>query len=147
MQKSVVIDYLPECVCRYRSEWAIVAVDVIRATTTAITAAATAGVAFQHRPLKRRWHSLRNSMTLSWPVNPGGKCRLPSKWKQPCSTLEPYRYTSASGPGLLLWHKGNSRSGFVCSHLPEVFSKLLRAGGLLGHASRSRGNHRRGKPG
>ena len=41
MQKSVVIDYLPECVCRYRPEWAIVAVDVIRATTTAITAAAT----------------------------------------------------------------------------------------------------------
>ena len=41
MQKSVVIDYSPECVWRYRPEWAIVAVDVIRATTTAITAAAT----------------------------------------------------------------------------------------------------------
>ena len=41
MQKSVVIDYLPESVSRYRPEWAIVAVDVIRATTTAITAAAT----------------------------------------------------------------------------------------------------------
>jgi 2-phosphosulfolactate phosphatase len=41
VRKSVVIDYLPECVYRYRPEWAIVAVDVIRATTTAITAAAT----------------------------------------------------------------------------------------------------------
>ncbi len=41
MQNSVVIDYLPECVCRYGPECAIVAVDVIRATTTAITAAAT----------------------------------------------------------------------------------------------------------
>jgi 2-phosphosulfolactate phosphatase len=41
VQKSVVIDYLPECVCRYRPEWAVVAVDVIRATTTAVTAAAT----------------------------------------------------------------------------------------------------------
>jgi 2-phosphosulfolactate phosphatase len=41
MRKSVVIDYLPESVCRYRPGWAIVAVDVIRATTTAITAAAT----------------------------------------------------------------------------------------------------------
>ena len=40
MQKSVVIDCFPECVSRYRPEWAIVAVDVIRATTTAITAAA-----------------------------------------------------------------------------------------------------------
>ena len=41
MPKSVVIDYLPESARRYRSGWAIVAVDVIRATTTAITAAAT----------------------------------------------------------------------------------------------------------
>lgn len=41
MLKSVVIDYLPESVSRYRQGWAIVAVDVIRATTTAITAAAT----------------------------------------------------------------------------------------------------------
>jgi 2-phosphosulfolactate phosphatase len=39
MGKSVVIDYLPESVARYRREYAIVAVDVIRATTTAITAA------------------------------------------------------------------------------------------------------------
>ena len=41
MRKSVVIDWLPESVSRYRIGWAIVAVDVIRATTTAITAAAT----------------------------------------------------------------------------------------------------------
>ena len=40
MQKTVVIDYLPEAASRYRVGWAIVAVDVIRATTTAITAAA-----------------------------------------------------------------------------------------------------------
>jgi 2-phosphosulfolactate phosphatase len=40
VRKSVVIDYLPESVSRYRPGWAIVAVDVIRATTTAITAAA-----------------------------------------------------------------------------------------------------------
>jgi 2-phosphosulfolactate phosphatase len=40
VQKSVVIDYLPESVSRYRNGWAVVAIDVIRATTTAITAAA-----------------------------------------------------------------------------------------------------------
>jgi len=40
VQKTVVIDYLPEAASRYRVGWAIVAVDVIRATTTAITAAA-----------------------------------------------------------------------------------------------------------
>jgi len=41
MQRSVVIDYLAESVPRYRDGWAIVVVDVIRATTTAITAAST----------------------------------------------------------------------------------------------------------
>src|SRR5690242_13683761 len=41
MPKSVVIDFFPQSVCRYRSGWAMVAVDVIRATTTAVTAAAT----------------------------------------------------------------------------------------------------------
>jgi 2-phosphosulfolactate phosphatase len=40
MRQSVVIDYLPESVRHYRPGWAVVAVDVIRATTTAITAAA-----------------------------------------------------------------------------------------------------------
>jgi 2-phosphosulfolactate phosphatase len=40
MRKSVAIDYLPESVARYRQGWAIVVVDVIRATTTAVTAAA-----------------------------------------------------------------------------------------------------------
>lgn len=41
MSKSFVIDCLPESVRRYQAGWAVVAVDVIRATTTAITAAAT----------------------------------------------------------------------------------------------------------
>lgn len=38
---TVVIDCFPESVARYRSGYAVVAVDVIRATTTAISAAAT----------------------------------------------------------------------------------------------------------
>src|SRR6516162_2644252 len=41
MERTVVIDCLPESAARYRRGWAIVVVDVIRATTTAITAAAT----------------------------------------------------------------------------------------------------------
>jgi len=40
VRKTFAIDYLPESARRYRMGWAIVAVDVIRATTTAITAAA-----------------------------------------------------------------------------------------------------------
>ncbi len=40
MARSVAIDFLPESVAGYRDDHAIVAVDVIRATTTAVTAAA-----------------------------------------------------------------------------------------------------------
>jgi 2-phosphosulfolactate phosphatase len=38
MRGEVVVDYFPEAVDRYRRGWAVVAVDVIRATTTAVTA-------------------------------------------------------------------------------------------------------------
>jgi 2-phosphosulfolactate phosphatase len=41
MQKAVIIDRLIGSALRYRQGWAIVVVDVIRATTTAITAAAS----------------------------------------------------------------------------------------------------------
>lgn len=40
MRRTVVIDFLPESAAHYRAGWAVVAIDVIRATTTAITAAA-----------------------------------------------------------------------------------------------------------
>ncbi len=40
MQKTVVIDCFPECVETYRNGYALVAVDVIRATTTAVTGVA-----------------------------------------------------------------------------------------------------------
>ena len=40
MQKTFLIDGLPESAARYREGWAVVAIDVIRATTMAITAAA-----------------------------------------------------------------------------------------------------------
>jgi 2-phosphosulfolactate phosphatase len=40
MSKSVVIDCFPESAARYGSDYAIVVVDVLRATTTAVTAAA-----------------------------------------------------------------------------------------------------------
>jgi 2-phosphosulfolactate phosphatase len=38
MKKTFVVDYLPESARRYKAGWAVVAVDVIRATTLAVTA-------------------------------------------------------------------------------------------------------------
>ncbi|HKT10608.1 MAG TPA: 2-phosphosulfolactate phosphatase [Terriglobia bacterium] len=43
MQKQVVIDCFPESASKYRNGYAVVAVDVIRATTSAITVAAKGG--------------------------------------------------------------------------------------------------------
>lgn len=40
MRPTVAIDFLPEAAARYGPGWAVVCVDVIRATTTAVTAAA-----------------------------------------------------------------------------------------------------------
>lgn len=40
MSRAVVVDFLPESALRYGRGWAVVAIDVIRATTTAVTAAA-----------------------------------------------------------------------------------------------------------
>jgi len=40
MKRRVVIDCFPSCVWQYREGWAVVAVDVIRAMTTAVTAVA-----------------------------------------------------------------------------------------------------------
>jgi len=40
MTRTVVIDCFPESLWRYRKGWAVVAVDVVRATTTAVTAVA-----------------------------------------------------------------------------------------------------------
>jgi 2-phosphosulfolactate phosphatase len=41
MQKTVVIDCFPGCVARYRRGYTVVAIDVVRATTTAATAVAS----------------------------------------------------------------------------------------------------------
>jgi 2-phosphosulfolactate phosphatase len=41
MARQVVIDCFPESLARYRDGWTVVAVDVIRATTTAVTAVAS----------------------------------------------------------------------------------------------------------
>ncbi|HEX5413001.1 MAG TPA: 2-phosphosulfolactate phosphatase [Terriglobia bacterium] len=46
MQKQVIIDCFPESVLKYPEDYAVVAVDVIRATTSAITIAARGGHCF-----------------------------------------------------------------------------------------------------
>ena len=55
MHKTVVIDCFPESVHRYVEYGAIVAIDVIRATTTAVTAVATGRRCFPVPSLDAAW--------------------------------------------------------------------------------------------
>ena len=69
MAKSVIIDYLPESVHKYRSGWAIVAVDVIRATTTAVTAVSTGRRCFPAPTVEAALAIARDSRIPCWQVN------------------------------------------------------------------------------
>ena len=68
MPKTVVIDCLAESVRRYRPGWAIVAVDVIRATTTAVTAAACGRRCF---PVRDAEAALATARRLTEPLLAG----------------------------------------------------------------------------
>ena len=65
MNPKVVIDYLPESVRHYREGYAIVAVDVIRATTTAITSVALGWRCFPAASIE---HALPLAAKLSHPL-------------------------------------------------------------------------------
>jgi 2-phosphosulfolactate phosphatase len=62
---SVVIDFLPEALAQYREGYAIVAIDVIRATTTAVTAAATGRRCFPEPTIEG---ALARAATLERPL-------------------------------------------------------------------------------
>jgi 2-phosphosulfolactate phosphatase len=61
MKKTIAIDYLPESVTRYQDDYAVVAIDVIRATTAAITAVAMSRACF---PVSSIQEALRVAGTL-----------------------------------------------------------------------------------
>lgn len=65
MTKKVVIDYLPESVRHYREGYAIVAIDVIRATTTAISSVAAGWRCF---PVSSLEHALPVAARLNHPL-------------------------------------------------------------------------------
>src|SRR5438105_494055 len=68
MQKAFLIDGLPESALRYREGWAVVAVDVIRATTMAVTAAALGRVCY---PVDCLDAALRLARLLQYPLLAG----------------------------------------------------------------------------
>lgn len=61
MNKTFRICYLPESALQYREGWAVVAVDVIRATTMAVTAASLGWECYPVGSLQAAWELARNS--------------------------------------------------------------------------------------
>ena len=109
MKRSVVIDCLPESVSRYRAGWAIVAVDVIRATTTAITSVATGRRCFPTPTIEA---ALTLAQEFKDPVLAGESSGIiPPGFEMdnsPSQAQRPHRHTPPSRPGFLFRHQGDS---------------------------------------
>jgi 2-phosphosulfolactate phosphatase len=148
VRKTVVIDYLPESVRRYRPEWAIVAVDVIRATTTAITAAANGWRCF---PVPTIEAALELALEFDNPLlagESGGKMSAafeidnsPAQIVSRTDTHRPLVLVSSSGTKVI--HEAAGREGiylgcfrsysFLASYLAERHSHVAIIGaGSLG---------------
>ena len=104
VSKSVIIDFLPESVSRYRSGWAVVAIDVIRATSTAITAAASGRRCF---PTPSVEAALALAQTLDQPVLAGEfGGGMPAGFEANNSPAEFARRTDIHRPAVLVSSSG-----------------------------------------
>jgi 2-phosphosulfolactate phosphatase len=100
----VTIDFLPESVSRYRTGWAIVAIDVIRATTTAITAAASGRRCFPSPSVDA---ALATARTLKHPVLAGEfGGAIPAGFEANNSPAEFARRTDIHRPAVLVSSSG-----------------------------------------
>jgi 2-phosphosulfolactate phosphatase len=104
MQKTVAIDFLPESVSRYRSGWAVVVVDVIRATTTAITAAASGRRCFTAPDVET---ALTIAKGFSHPLLAGeARGAMPAGFEMDNSPAQLMRRTDTNRPLILVSSSG-----------------------------------------
>jgi 2-phosphosulfolactate phosphatase len=108
MANTVIIDCFPESIKQYRNEYAVVAVDVIRATTTAVTAAAKGHRCF---PVPSIEAALPLAARLTHPLLVGelggnmpygfDMTNSPAELAQRTDTLAPIILLSSSGTKLM----------------------------------------------
>jgi len=147
MTCTVAIDYLPESVQRYRDGYAVVAVDVIRATTTAVTAVAAGRRCF---PVSTLEDAFRLARSLSNPLlagELGGD--MPQGFHMNNSPAELERRTDIQRPLILLSTSGTRlinlaapnkvylacfrNYGRLARHLAGVYPKIA----VIGAGSRN----------
>jgi 2-phosphosulfolactate phosphatase len=104
MTKSVIIDFLPESVRKYNTGWAIVVIDVIRATTTAITAVAAGRRCFASPSVDA---ALATARTLEHPLLAGEfGGEMPAGFEANNSPVEFARRTDVHRPAVLVSSSG-----------------------------------------
>jgi len=104
MRKTVLIDSLPESGLRYRQGWTVVAVDVIRATTMAVTAASTGRSCY---PVDSLGEAFRLAAKLPNPILAGEiDGHMPSGFDMNNSPAELVQRNDISRPLILLSSSG-----------------------------------------
>jgi 2-phosphosulfolactate phosphatase len=104
MRKTVLVDSLPESGLRYRQGWTVVAVDVIRATTMAVTAASTGRACY---PVDSLAEAFRLAATLRNPILAGEiDGDMPSGFDMNNSPAELVKRSDISRPLILLSSSG-----------------------------------------
>lgn len=147
MQKQVIIDCFPESAHKYRKGYAVVAIDVIRATTSAITIAANGGrclpvpsvdAAFQ---LKGKLNNPLLSGEIAGALAPGFHLNnSPSELEMRDITGRPVILLSSSGTRLIHQARGCDtvhlacfrNYGFVARHLAGLLPRVA----VIGAGSR-----------
>jgi len=148
MGKTFVIDYLPESALRYRNDCAVVAVDVIRATTMAITAVKrgrqcypvnTLDAAFQ---LAQRLHNPLLAGEINGETVAGLEMNnSPAELEARSDTYRPLVFLSSSGTRLIMTARGGETLYLACfRNSLSMGSRLIREQhtriALLGAGSR-----------
>jgi len=104
MRKTVLVDSLPESGLRYRQGWTVVAVDVIRATTMAVTAASTGRACY---PVDSLPEAFRLAAHLPNPILAGEiDGEMPSGFDMNNSPAELVNRSDISRPLVLLSSSG-----------------------------------------
>jgi 2-phosphosulfolactate phosphatase len=152
MDKRFVIDGLPESAARYRTAYAVVTIDVIRATTTAITAASTGRRCFPAPSLEGalRLASILDNPILAGELDgdmPQSFClnNSPAALSERSDISRPLVLLSSSGTKLMCNAMGSDAAYVACFRNCSSLSRELVAQGhpriaLLGAGTR--GNFR-----
>ena len=123
MTRTFTIDYLPEAAVRYVSDYAIVAIDVIRATTMAVTAVALGHQCYSVTSVEEA-HALASE--LDNPILAGElKGVMPKSFHMNNSPAELVRRMEAARPLILLSSSGTQLL-HTASSCPHVYVSCLR---------------------